>query len=355
MNAKLPKVTLPSFDGKIVEWTAFWEQFAAHVDDAEDLAEVTKFGYLKSLLKGEAVDCISGLTLTTANYAVAVDLLKKRFGQKERIVFAHLQALLETPILSQRRAAKDLWRLSDGLQKNVRCLESLGVTGDQYGIVLTPLILSRLPEDLRMEWAREGLGKEGDLGWLLDFLRQEVERKERSEAFVGTKDAKAAAPVPHKEEERRRVRPVAAALHSSDGRRPCAVCGMENHDVTKCRRLTGSLEDRRRKVRDAGICFACLSGDHFVYNCNRRCRVCNGRHHPLLCDRPKEPSPRNPAPHPPVPVGGAPETTPAADPVIAAPSTAVALKVRIAADRSCDAARPRRSPCEGDGIAGQRR
>jgi hypothetical protein len=71
----------------------------------------------------------------------------------------------------------------DELQCHVRSLEAMGVDGEQYGVVLTPILLSRLPEQIRMEWAREGEGREGDLVWLLDFLRREIERRERSQTF----------------------------------------------------------------------------------------------------------------------------------------------------------------------------
>lgn len=57
-----------------------------------------------------------------------------------------------------------LWKLHDQLKKHVRSLEALGVEGKQYGVELTPVILSRLPHDIRMEWSREGLNHESDLG-----------------------------------------------------------------------------------------------------------------------------------------------------------------------------------------------
>ena len=34
-----------------------------------------------------------------------------------------------------------------------------------------------------MEWARDGAGKESNLEWLLEFLRKEIERRERSTTF----------------------------------------------------------------------------------------------------------------------------------------------------------------------------
>ena len=66
----------------------------------------------------------------------------------------------------------------------MRSLEALHITGEQYGVVLTPLVLSRLPPDLRLEWAREGELHESDLGFLLRFLQRELERRERYQTFA---------------------------------------------------------------------------------------------------------------------------------------------------------------------------
>ena len=85
-EAKLPKLILPTFTGDVLQWTAFWKKFKAVVDDG-DLPAITKFTYLRSLLKGEASDVVQGLSLTADNYKTACDILIKRFGRSERIVF----------------------------------------------------------------------------------------------------------------------------------------------------------------------------------------------------------------------------------------------------------------------------
>ena len=41
----------------------------------------------------------------------------------------------------------NLWKLQDKLLSHTRGLEAIGVKGDEYGIFLTPVILSRLPHD----------------------------------------------------------------------------------------------------------------------------------------------------------------------------------------------------------------
>ena len=93
----------------------------------------------------------------------ACALLERRFGRPQRIIFSHIQALLQVsmPIKAQgTNYVSNLWKLHDELLTHVRSLENQGITGDQYGVFLTPLILSRLPQDITLEWSREGEGHE---------------------------------------------------------------------------------------------------------------------------------------------------------------------------------------------------
>ncbi|ELU00069.1 hypothetical protein CAPTEDRAFT_41371, partial [Capitella teleta] len=76
---RLPKLTLPTFDGKVLEWTSWWEQFNADIHLNEELQDISKISYLHSLVGGEAVQAIAGLALTSENYLHAVELLQDRF------------------------------------------------------------------------------------------------------------------------------------------------------------------------------------------------------------------------------------------------------------------------------------
>ena len=139
-----------------------------------ELPDITKFTYLRSLLKGEAKVSIQGLTLTNANYTVTIDILKKRLGKTDRIVFSHIEELLNISVPKQPRVSV-LWELNDKLQAHVCSLEALGITSEQYGVLLCPVILSRIIENENQE---------GDLDWLLEFLQNEISRRERSQSVI---------------------------------------------------------------------------------------------------------------------------------------------------------------------------
>ena len=88
---------------------------------------------------------VKGLPHTSANYPVACDLPKERYDKPERIIFAHVQELLKGHVNINVTGPTDvaqLWKL--------RSLELLGVTGKQCEVFLTPIILSPLPNELRL-------------------------------------------------------------------------------------------------------------------------------------------------------------------------------------------------------------
>lgn len=92
---KLPKLVPRKFNGDLTKWETFWSSFESSIHLNAALTAVDKFNYLNSLLEGPALAAVAGLKLTTANYAEAIDTLKKRFGNKQQIISRHMDTLLE--------------------------------------------------------------------------------------------------------------------------------------------------------------------------------------------------------------------------------------------------------------------
>ena len=95
---RLPKLDLcTQFSGNTLEWQPFWDSFNAAVNSNPTISDVQKLNYLRSQLRGEASQLIAGFSLTSANYSHSVALLKDRYGQQQKLITAHMQALLELP------------------------------------------------------------------------------------------------------------------------------------------------------------------------------------------------------------------------------------------------------------------
>ena len=83
-----------------------------------------------------------------------------------------MQELLNLSVpASVKCDVSQMWKFYNDLLKHMRSLEALGITGSQYGVILTPVVLSRLPSDMRMEWARDSVKRESDLTFFYNSLK----------------------------------------------------------------------------------------------------------------------------------------------------------------------------------------
>ena len=78
-QVKLPKITIPVYDGSLLKWSCFWSQFHVAVHSNPSLSDIQKFTYLKSYLSGEAERSIRSLSLVDVNYKTSIDILHSRF------------------------------------------------------------------------------------------------------------------------------------------------------------------------------------------------------------------------------------------------------------------------------------
>ena len=73
IQAKLPKLKLPVFNGEVTEWPTYWDSYEVAVHKNAQLSNVQKFTYLRMLVAKAAKDAISGLALSEANYLKMMD------------------------------------------------------------------------------------------------------------------------------------------------------------------------------------------------------------------------------------------------------------------------------------------
>ena len=154
-QARLPKLNLPVFDGRLTSWLPFWELYDSAVHSNPELYPIQKFTYLKTLLSGVAKEAVGGLSLTAENYDEAVEVLTKRFGNKQRIIDRHMTLLLNVERVSSTSNTVALRNLHDKVETNVRALKALGVADSMYGSLLSSVLVSRLPSELQLMAGRE--------------------------------------------------------------------------------------------------------------------------------------------------------------------------------------------------------
>ncbi len=167
-SSHLPKFDLPEFEGNILLWNAFWDVFEVEVHLKTKYSNATKFNFLNSRLSGDAKALLFGLVPSNDHYTVAIDLLKKCFGQPAKIIMAHMQALTSLPNPGTDRVS--LRKFVDCLESHIRGLEALNKKPDSYGDLLVCILLDKLSAELRRNLARQSDAAE----WDLDTLRKSL-------------------------------------------------------------------------------------------------------------------------------------------------------------------------------------
>ena len=131
----------------MTKWTSFWDSFKSAIHENEGLSRVDKFNHLNSLVEGSSKRSIEGLSFSDSNYDSAVEFPNERFKNPQQIISGHMDELLKLPNCTETDRPTKLRFIYDKLNVHVRGLCSLA---EQYGRLLVPVIMSKLPQNLRL-------------------------------------------------------------------------------------------------------------------------------------------------------------------------------------------------------------
>ena len=275
---KLPKTDLRKFSGDVLDWPEFWDIFRVAVHDNPEIPSVQKFVYLKSLLTSKAAGYVANIKTEEANYDVAVQRLQSRYG-KDEVQRNRLMSKLADmkPLKQSNKAMRDA---VDELCATVGALQVQGVTPEQYGAFLMPLIESKLPKDWRLEWAREKAGLAKDdvtFSKLLDFMERELEIRESANPSDEKNQSTKQQPMA------KGKTPLATGSGLMAKHVTCTFC-KGPHSPSDCP-VPMSVEARFYKVREAKACFRCVRSGHRMATCRLRkpCQCGRGSHILQLC------------------------------------------------------------------------
>ena len=174
-HAKLPKLVLPKYKGEATKWHSFWDSFKSAVHENTTLSAIERCNYLISLLEGAAYRAVQGLTITEDNYNSAIELLHERFGKPQQIISAHMDELLKIQGCNDSDGHSSLRYVYDKITVHIRGLASLGVDSAQYGSLLIPIVMAKVPSELRLRIARVT----EESVWKIDKLLEVIARKSK--------------------------------------------------------------------------------------------------------------------------------------------------------------------------------
>ena len=88
-KVKLPRIELSKFNGDIIEWKGFWDQFKSTVHEDNNISAIQKFSYLGTILEDSALSAMSGLILSAEYYGQALEILQARNGNNQVLINAY--------------------------------------------------------------------------------------------------------------------------------------------------------------------------------------------------------------------------------------------------------------------------
>ena len=292
-KVKLPKLPLTIFNGDPTRWNTFWDSFKSSIHDHSGLADSDKLKYLQKSLAGEAAETISGLPITNENYKEALELLHKRFGDEEVIITKHVDALVELPKITSCEDLRKLRSLYDKTEATVRSLKGIGIAPSSYQTILAPMIMAKIPQELRLIISRR-LSNKWDLQGILKEFGEELSLREKCVLVptgeqtstrqnqkgnfksYGSGSNQSTTSTLVVNNERQRVVPPNNVPF-------CLFCG-DRHYSASCTKVTDP-DARKSIIREKKRCFNCLRGNHTSRQCmsNAKCYRCSGKHHTSTC------------------------------------------------------------------------
>ena len=256
---------------------------------------VLKLNYLIQYCSGEPRDLISDCIILGNNgYARAVELLSSRYGKPHMVAQAHVQKLINGPVIKPNDV-KALSQLSLDMTRAEMTLSQLGYVGEINSSSNLRCIVNRLPHYLQTKWVERAYtitesGTMVSFSHLTKFIEERMQVanslyglnlvKQNGEKFKSKPKGKATA-----------FASVGSSGTNTESKvRKCWCCKGACEKLESCEKFRGlSLDERKKYVRKNRLCDNCFGYKHMAKSCYKDSLCtepnCGLKHNVLLHDK----------------------------------------------------------------------
>ncbi|XP_030831163.1 uncharacterized protein LOC105447377 [Strongylocentrotus purpuratus] len=307
---RMTRLPLPEpaiFAGDPLTYPAWKHAFDVLIEQS-GIQPMDRFFYLQKYLKGQPLELVRGYALIGDEraYLEALVALKQRYGDSFIIANAFRDKLDRWPKISSKDAL-GLRKLADFLHQCVTAMDRIGNLHHLNDERENQKLLAKLPDWLVVRWSRKVIGwteMKGQFPPFQEFVRF-IDEEAKIACYPITslhhvKDRRSdqGKPVPD-------VRTLNTNVRSSNSdnkrqrerrniQRSCYLC-RKDHLLEECSEFASKdMTDRKRYIREKGLCYGCLKAGHMSKHCRWRstCSICQGRHPSCLHEDRKKPEPK---------------------------------------------------------------
>ena len=149
----------------------------------------------------------------------------------------------------------------------------LGINKEQYGPMLIPLTMGKIPSEFRLIISRKFEKGTWDINGLLETFRTELEAREHCEVVSTTPNQRDQGHGSYTNRQRARPISAAALITTNEKQLTCTFC-KQGHASSICNIITDIGALKNVLCRE-GRCFICLKRNHVARNCSSNINVMN--------------------------------------------------------------------------------
>lgn len=322
---QLPVIKLPTFDGQVTDWHAFYDLYLSLVHNNESLSNVERFRYLRLSLRGEPYSLIKSIPITGDNYNNALQVLLDEYQNNRIIASKHLDKILDVDPVTDKNYEQSLRNILIVYKENITALKNFDLPVTEWSFILLNILLRKITPILRkrFELSLKSHNDIPSVNSLIEFLNKEVNATEAmcntsasrsvaSSTEAAVRQSHSRAPLSHAGGSSRRVERshsdadrTATSMNNTSFARSrdsrsmsihaatstpsgvshimrCFYCKQNSHPLNKCVNFSKlTLSERKNFIEQNKVCYNCLFTGHELKDCKSRhnCRVCSQRHH----------------------------------------------------------------------------
>ncbi|XP_047027518.1 uncharacterized protein LOC124635626 [Helicoverpa zea] len=305
LQKSTPKIEIPEFTGKYVQWITFKDIFLETIHNNPSIPKAQKMQHLKTKLRGEAERLVQHLSISADNYDSCWEILSHRYDNR-RLQFTSFMSTMQHLPTIQQPNANNLKRMHDVITECLNGLGNMGVEVSSWGPMIVYMMSQKLDPTTLNEYTKETQNNRElpDLDEFLKFLELSFLAHETAKSCLKDSGENKTPPRPmnkswnhnyrfksnfKKPEEQTKVG-HSKIFHASFGK--CPLCN-NDHVLMQCDKFINmDILQRNKTVAKLKLCKNCLYS-HGNNNCNSRktCRECNSKHHTLLHTKPSDSEP----------------------------------------------------------------